>query len=339
MIKTCVVTKDDQMIYDVPLKDIKEMEPKWYWADFCNANEKEVRFLSDHFHFHPLAIEDCLDSLNQRPKLDFYDDYQFIVLHALSVEHLHPVEVDLFIGEDFLVTFHNQKVSQLDLLWERTKTYEYFQKGPFFLMHAIIDKLVDDYFPLMYKLEGELNSLEDNADDESISELMERVFDVRADLSGIRRSILPMRDLLYRIIHSDRLNYLKEQQLYFNDVHDHLLKLVEMLELYRDFSSDIRDSYLSMNSNTMNTIMMTLTVITTIFMPLTFVAGVYGMNFKNMPELDWKYGYFAVIGFMTVIALLMLLYFLKKGWLHFGRKPRRRRRLQSTRAFMDYKQR
>ncbi|RFU71077.1 magnesium and cobalt transport protein CorA [Peribacillus saganii] len=331
MIRTCVVTKDNKTLYDIALEDILAMEPKWYWADFCHADESEVKLLSHYFHFHPLAIEDCLDSFNQRPKLDFYDNYQFIVLHELNAENLIPAEVDLFIGDDFLVTFHNEKIPQFDLLWERTKSDENIQKGPFFLMHAIIDKLVDDFFPPVYKLEEELNALEDNADNESISELMERVFDVRADLSSIRRTILPMRDLLYRIIHSDRLNYLKEQQLYFHDVYDHLLKLVEMLELYRDFSADIRDSYLSMNSNTMNSIMMTLTVITTIFMPLTFIVGVYGMNFEYMPMLEWQHGYYAILGFMAVIAALMLLFFLKKGWLHAGRKAKRRRRLKSNR--------
>ena len=133
-----------------------------------------------------------------------------------------------------------------------------------------------------------------------------------------------MRDLLYRMINSERLSYLKEQHLYFNDVHDHLLKLAEMLETYRDFSSDIRDNYLSVNSNNLNTTMMTLTVITTIFMPLTFIAGVYGMNFEYMPELSWRYGYFLVLGLMLLIALMMFRFFVKKGWLHKGNKKRRR---------------
>jgi magnesium transporter len=133
-----------------------------------------------------------------------------------------------------------------------------------------------------------------------------------------------MRDLLYRMISSERLNYLKGQHLYFNDVYDHLLKLVEMLETYRDFSSDIRDNYLSVNSNNLNTTMMTLTVITTIFMPLTFIAGVYGMNFTNMPELNWRYGYFVVLAIMMVIALIMFRYFVEKGWLHRGGKKKRK---------------
>jgi magnesium transporter len=119
---------------------------------------------------------------------------------------------------------------------------------------------------------------------------------------------------------NERLSYLKEQHLYFNDVYDHLLKLTEMLETYHDFSSDIRDNYLSVNSNNLNTTMMTLTVITTIFMPLTFIAGVYGMNFVHMPELNWRYGYFLVLALMMFIALGMFRYFVKKGWLRKGKK-------------------
>ena len=133
-----------------------------------------------------------------------------------------------------------------------------------------------------------------------------------------------MRDLLYRMINSERLSYLKEQHLYFNDVYDHLLKLTELLETYRDFSSDIRDNYLSVNSNNMNTTMMTLTVITTIFMPLTFIVGVYGMNFEYMPELGWRYGYFFVWAVMALIALMMFRFFVKKGWLHRGNKKKKK---------------
>ena len=193
-------------------------------------------------------------------------------------------------------------------------------------MHRLIDTMVDEYFPPIYELENKLNAIEDNTKKESIAELIDQLFDLRNDLSKCRRTILPMRDLLYRMINSERLSYLKEQHLYFNDVHDHLLKLAEMLETYRDFSSDIRDNYLSVNSNNLNTTMMTLTVITTIFMPLTFIAGVYGMNFEYMPELSWRYGYFLVLGLMILIALMMFRFFVKKGWLHRGKKKKKKRR-------------
>ncbi|MDQ0217274.1 magnesium transporter [Peribacillus cavernae] len=282
--------------------------------------------MSSFFEFHPLAIEDCMDDFNQRPKIDFYKNYQFLVVHALQQGKHQAVELDMFVNEEFIVTFHKQPLTELENTWERIEQLASSIKGPFFLMHTLIDKMVDEYFPLIYQIEGELNTIEDNTKDESIGQLMDRLFDLRAELSKMRRTILPMRDLLYRMINSERLGQLMEQHLYFNDVHDHLLKLVEMIESYRDFSSDIRDSYLSLNSNNMNTIMMTLTVITTIFMPLTFVAGVYGMNFENMPELHWKYGYYGVLSVMLGIGVCMFLYFVKKGWLRMGKGRRKNRR-------------
>lgn len=317
---------DDQLIYDIPIQELKQKNIKWYWVDLLKPTEEEAKWLTGAFKFHPLAVEDCLDEFIQRPKLDFYDNFIFLVLHAIHQESLIPYEVDLFVSEQYIVTFQQKTIRDLNNLWDMMKKNESLRKGPFFVMHAIIDKLVDDYFPPVYQIEEHLNSIEDNTNKESVQVLMEKLFDIRSDLSKLRRTILPMSDLLYRIIHSERLNHLREHKLYFYDVHDHLIKLVEMLESYRDFSSDIRDSYLSVNSNTMNSIMMTLTVITTIFMPLTFIAGIYGMNFDHMPELHWEFGYFIVLGFMGIIALLMFYFFRAKGWFKLGRMSERKRR-------------
>nr|WP_233522631.1 magnesium/cobalt transporter CorA [Peribacillus glennii] len=312
--------ESEEIFYNLPLEELGRDGVKWVWVDLYQPTEEEIQILSDYFRFHPLAIEDCLDDLNQRPKIDFYPDYQFLVIHALEREIPRPIELDMFVNEKFIVTFHKQPLAELEYNWERLKESQSRIKGPFFLMHTLIDKMVDEYFPHVYRIEEELNTIEDNTENESIGELMEQLFDLRAELSKLRRTILPMRDLLYRIIHSERLGSIMEQHLYFHDVHDHLLKLVEMIESHRDFSSDIRDSYLSLNSNNMNRTMMTLTVITTIFMPLTFIAGVYGMNFDYMPELHWHYGYFVVLAAMFAIGVYMYLFFVKKGWLRLGKK-------------------
>jgi magnesium transporter len=316
MIRTCVITKDFEVIYDVSLPSVNSSDVSWYWVDFQEPTEDEAKLLADFFHFHPLAIEDCLEYV-QRPKLDFYDRYLFIVLHAIEGNTLEAEEVDLFVGQNFIVSFHKQSIHAVNEVWTRIQHEEDFQQGPFHVMYRIIDKLVDDYFPLIYHIEDVLNELEENTNDETIQEIIEKVFDIRGDLSKLRRTIVPMRDLLYRIIHSDRLQRMKERQLYFHDIYDHLLKLSEMIETNREITSDIRDSYLSLNSNRMNNIMMALTAITTIFMPLTFIVGIYGMNFNYMPELRWKYGYFAVLGVMAIIALSMFFWFKRNGWFQF----------------------
>ncbi|PLT34386.1 magnesium/cobalt transporter CorA [Bacillus sp. V5-8f] len=326
MIRICAINEYQEILYNLPLEELNRENIKWFWVDLCEPQEQEIQILSDHFGFHPLAIEDCLDDFNQRPKIDFYPDYQFLVVHALEREIPQSIQLDMFVNEKFIVTFHKEPISEVEYNWDRLGESLSRIKGPFFLVHTLIDKMVDEYFPHVYRIEEELNTIEDNTENESIGELMEQLFDLRAELSKLRRTILPMRDLLYRIIHSERLESIMEQHLYFHDVHDHLLKLVEMIESHRDFSSDIRDSYLSLNSNNMNRTMMTLTVITTIFMPLTFIAGVYGMNFEHMPELHWRHGYFLVLAVMSGIGVYMYLFFVKKGWLRLGKKrsePRR----------------
>ena len=324
MVKICAITKNNELVLNLSLEEMHDSNISWFWVDFFQPSEEEIRYLDEFFHFHPLAIEDCVDDFNQRPKIDHYENYQFIIIHALRQHDFRPIELDLFVGDKWLVSFHKEEINELSEVREHLCNTPSLQRSPFFLMHKLIDTMVDEYFPPIYELETKLNAIEDNTKKESIAELIDQLFDLRNDLSKCRRTILPMRDLLYRMINSERLSYLKEQHLYFNDVHDHLLKLAEMLETYRDFSSDIRDNYLSVNSNNLNTTMMTLTVITTIFMPLTFIAGVYGMNFEYMPELSWRYGYFLVLGLMLLIALMMFRLFVKKGWLHRGKKKRRR---------------
>ncbi|MFJ8244170.1 magnesium/cobalt transporter CorA [Peribacillus asahii] len=326
MIHICAITKNHEFVSNLSLEDVHEQHIDWYWVDFFQPNEEEQEELARFFQFHPLAIEDCLDDFIQRPKIDYYETYQFIILHVLKKADLRPVELDLFVGNRWLVTFHNEELEELTIVWERLKKDISMKKGPFFLMHGLIDYIVDEYYPTVYSIENQLNQIEDNTENETIAELIDQLFDLRSDLSKLRRTIMPMRDLLYRMTSSDRISYLQEQHSYFNDVYDHLLKLAEMLEAYRDFSSDIRDNYLSVNSNNMNKTMMTLTVITTIFMPLTFIAGVYGMNFSFMPELNWRYGYFVVLAMMGGIALLMFWYFVKKGWLSNSKQKRKRAR-------------
>ncbi|MCA1062168.1 magnesium/cobalt transporter CorA [Rossellomorea sp. AcN35-11] len=325
MIHTSIIMENGGIEHNVPLSRIKEKNVKWYWVDFSEPTNKDIRLLKQYFQFHPLAIEDCLDDFSQRAKLDFYDGYIFVLLHAINGKTLDSQEVNMFVNSNFIVTFHKEPVRELHNVWEEVRS-EGERLSPFKVMHKIVDRLVDDYFPLVYGIEDRLNTIEDNTNDEADIDLMEELFDIRHDMSKLRRTLVPMRDLLYRISNSGRLNALKEEKLYFNDVYDHLIKLVEMLESYREFSSDIRDNYLSINSDKMNNIMMTLTVITTIFMPLTFIAGLYGMNFVYMPELDERSGYFIVLGVMGVIAMIMFGFFVKIGWLKFGSKKKRKRK-------------
>jgi magnesium transporter len=174
-----------------------------------------------------------------------------------------------------------------------------------------MDKIVDDYFPSIEQIEDQINQIEILKPGPNF---IEALYEMRSQLLALRHIIMPMRELLYRVLNSERLVIPKEERLYFRDVDDHLLKLGEMIESNREITADMRDSFVSLNSNRMNTIMTTLTIIASIFIPLTFIVGVYGMNFDYMPELTWHWSYFAVWGGMLGIAAGMLIWFKMKGW-------------------------
>lgn len=314
MIRTFGFKKDSEPYFNFNLDSLSDHDLQWYWVDFNNPSEPEIELLRKYFDFHPLAIEDCLLSLN-RPKLDYYEGYSFFILNALRRDTLGPTEISLFVAQNYIISFHTESLSEIDDAWERvTGNRCHWDKGPTFVAYKILDKIVDQLFPAVYKLEDTLDGLDSNLDNKSIHKLLDEVFEIRGDLLKLRKIVYSMRDLLYRTLNSERLPDFKEHKIYFSDIHDHLLKLSDMLESSREITSDLRDSYLSINSNRMNTNMMVLTVITSIFIPLTFVAGIYGMNFEHMPELTWKYGYFMVLGIMASIGISMFLWFKRKGW-------------------------
>ncbi|MCR8644056.1 magnesium/cobalt transporter CorA [Paenibacillus sp. N1-5-1-14] len=312
MIRTLAITKDNKLLEYLTLEQLKSDTIQWYWVDLTAPTEEEGKLLQDYFHFHPLAIEDCFNLL-QRPKLDHYDDIQFLILHAIEHPSLVAKEINMFVGPNFIVTFSLEQIQVIEEARERVrKQSSGWQIGPLFAAHAVIDKTVDQYFPCVHQIEDGLDDLE-SSHNEIVSN-MDQLFAIRSRLLKLRRTIIPMRDLLYHVINSNRIPGLKEHLFYFSDIHDHLLKLTDMIESNREITADLRDSYISLNSNRMNSIMKTLTVITVIFMPLTFLAGVYGMNFTNMPELGWKWGYFIVIGIMITVAGSMYVWFKRKGW-------------------------
>ncbi|MBW7455026.1 magnesium/cobalt transporter CorA [Paenibacillus sepulcri] len=314
MIRTLVITKDKQLIEHTPLLEIDREQAKWIWVDFCKPTEEEVELLDSYFHFHPLAIEDCLMHL-QRPKLDHYDNVHFFVLHAMEEQGRRPVEVDMFVGPGFVVTFHWKPLQEMEEAWSKfLRKPQFEEQGPLYTAYLVMDELVDHYFPAVEAIEDQLLEFEGEELEFKVQGKLSDVFEIRNKLLKLRKTIVPMRDLLYRIVNTQRIDGMSHYLLFFTDVHDHLLKLSEMVDSNRDMTSDMRDHYMSLSSNRMNTIMKTLTVITTIFMPLTFIAGVYGMNFQNMPELAWHGGYFGVLSVMVLLGGGMFAWFKIKGW-------------------------
>ncbi|MEH7013390.1 magnesium/cobalt transporter CorA [Neobacillus niacini] len=314
MIRTIAVNQNYQLIHDLQVSELVQGNYLWYWIDFGQPTQSEMELLSEPLHFHPLAIEDCINTL-QRPKLDYYEDYTFFVTQALNQVTITKEEINFFISEHFVVTFHHQPSIEIQEVWNKFSLSKKVKKwNPYQVLYHTLDSMVDNYFPLVYQFEDTLNEIDENSKGRSMESLLEILFDTRHDLLSLRQTITPMRDLLYRIINSQRLTGIQIKTEYFSDIHDHLLKLTEMIEANRELATDIRDSYISLNSHQTNHVMKVLTVITTLFMPLTFIAGIYGMNFEHMPELTWKYGYFFTLFLMFLVVVGMTYWFKKKGW-------------------------
>jgi magnesium transporter len=314
MIRTVAVTKDFEKVHGVEVSQLVSGDFLWFWLDFDQPTDEEINLLRDPFHFHPLAIEDCMHHL-QRPKLDYYDGYAFFVTQALNAESIEREEMDFFLSKQYCVSFHQQPATFIEEAWDRLLKEDHIEKwDPSHVFYNCLDGMVDNYFPHVDQIDDKLNKIEENSAGRSMEALLKDLYETRHDLLSLRHTITPMRDLLYRIINSQRLTSIEGKIAYFSDIYDHLLKLTEMVEASRELATDIRDSYISLNSNDTNHIMKVLTVITTIFMPLTFIVGVYGMNFRYMPELTWKYGYFGTLLLMVIIAVWMTIWFKKKGW-------------------------
>ncbi|WP_088006462.1 magnesium/cobalt transporter CorA [Indiicoccus explosivorum] len=316
MINILGITEENELVTDLSVDTFRFDDFKWVWADFDQPTDEELYHLAYTFRFHPLAIEDCIHRL-QRPKLDYYDDHTFYATHTVRAGEKETLkeEVDFFVGDRFIVTFHNTPADEVAYVRKRLIGMQLLDKwDPYYVFYQILDKIVDNYFPLMYAIEDDLDRIEDNTKNTSMDHLMEDLFDARYMLLGLMHTIHPMRDLLYRMMNSHHLAEIRERREYFSDIYDHLLKLSEMVTANREITADIRDSYLSLNSHQTNNVMKVLTIITSIFAPLTFIVGIYGMNFENMPELTWQYGYFMVLAIMVILAIGMYLWFRRLGW-------------------------
>lgn len=314
MIRIVAQTDDNKIVDNLKIEDLENQDFSWVWVDFEAPSQDEIGLLESHFHFHPLAVEDCMHEL-QRPKLDYYDDHSFFVIHAVDKKDLSKKEIDIFLEDNRIVTFHNHSSGSINAtftLLKRIRKKDILDE--YFIFHQLLDNVVDKYFPIVYDIEDHINEIEDNTNRLSMEQLLEQLFDRRGELLKLRQTVHPMRDLLYRVLNAHQLEGIHERREYFVDIHDHLIKVADMIASNREMTQDIRDSYLSLNAHQTNRTMQMLTVISVIFMPLTFIVGVYGMNFTFMPELDEKYGYFIVWFIMLAIGGVMFFWFKKKGW-------------------------
>lgn len=281
---------------------------------------KNLEKLGECFKIHPLVLEDILE-VGQRPKVEDYDDYLYIVLDSIKpvaeAGELLAQEISLVLGPHYVLSFYEGEGDLFAPIRERLlKAKGRIRKlGADFLAYSIIDLIVDNYFVELEKFGDQVESLEDEVVARPSPQTLRDVHRFKNDMIMLRKSLWPLREVIARLERRESPLISENLANYFRDVYDHTIIAIDTVETYRDILSGMLDIYLSSMSNRLNQIMKVLTIIATIFMPLTFITSLYGMNFKNMPELQWEYGYFSVIGVIIVIAITMLLFFRKKQWL------------------------
>jgi magnesium transporter len=315
------------------LRELREKYPV-IWVNVDGLGDLAMlKELAGVFHLHPLAMEDVVN-MHQRPKLDEFPDCLFIVMRMLTRnEVLSEEQVSIFIGRNFVLTFQeNLPGDSFGPVRQRLRERgPLTSRGPDYLAYRLIDAIIDSYFPLLEQYGELLEGLEEEVLVTLNRDTLLRVHAVRHELLTIRRAIWPAREAINSLVRDRTPLIQDETRLFFRDAYDHTVQLMDLLETYREVGSDMRDLYMSSASNRLNEIMKVLTIISTIFIPLTFIAGVYGMNFDwqdgknpyNMPELRWYWGYPFVLLVMVVIAVSLLLFFRRKGWI--GRAPSRQR--------------
>lgn len=290
------------------------------WVDIQKPTQEDMQFIEKNFSFHPLAIEDAMTTI-QRPKIDRYDNYLFIVLHAALLaahkDKATSLELDSFIGENYVVTVHLKPIPSISTTWQRcAKHAEIMSRGAAYLFYFLADALMDNYFPIVEKLGKEIQKAEDNVLKDMNSGVLNKIFDLKETVLILRRILGPQREAMNFIARGGYSPIIpKGLSIYFRDISDLLAKINDTLETYRETLTSATTGYMSVTSNKLNEIMKVLTIIATIMMPLTLITGIYGMNFRFMPEINWRYGYFAIIAIMIIIAGGMLLFFKKKKWL------------------------
>ncbi len=291
------------------------------WIRMEQSSEEEVQnFLQDRFHFHPLVIEDCLSVGYQTPKIDEFDNYIFILAHIILSNHSEDdvvtKELDFFLGDNYLVTFfHDESPSPVEPVWERLKRDErLYTHGPDFLCHTIIDQVVDDYMPVLDAIEEDMDILENRVMEKPDPATLRELTRIKHTLLTIRRIILPQREVMNRLSRDNFPQIQSHVQIYFRDIYDHLVRIQDMIESLRDIIASDLDIYLNSTSLRLNEIMKALTIVSTIFLPLSFIAGVYGMNFHFMPEIAKPWGYPMAWFFFILVAGGMLYFFKRRGW-------------------------
>jgi magnesium transporter len=302
------------------------------WVDILDPQRENLEPLIEvRFGFHELAAEDSL-SPNTLPKYDPFPEYDFFIFRAVDVNlHEHgsqTYKLAAFLGRNFLFTIHREAMAPIDDVCNRLPSdRRLLANGPDFLLYSIVDQMVDAHFPLLDSIEECVDNLQDTIFKDAHPKHLDELLHLKRDVNVLRRQSLPQRELLNQISRGDGQFIQKQHLIYFRDLYDHMFRISETIDVERDMMAGTMEAYLSVIANRTNEIMKVLTIFSAIMLPLTLIAGIYGMNFAYEPELHWRFGYWYALGLMAITAVLMLFWFRRRGWIGHRDRPSAHTRL------------
>lgn len=283
------------------------------------SDAKTIEAIGSHFNLHPLLLEDVMNA-DQRPKMDDYDNHLFLVLKVLLMDRnlgmIESDQVSFVLGEKYLISFQERHSDLFNSILDRLRMGKsrVRRSTADYLLYSLIDIIVDHYFVVLEAIGDTVEDVEVKLISRPTAETLGAIQGMKKDLIYLRKSVWPLREVLSSLERGESELISDTLRVYFRDIYDHSIHAIDTIETLRDMLSGMLDIYLSSVSNRLNQVMKVLTIISTIFIPLTFIAGVYGMNFKNIPEIGWAYGYPSVVLLMSLVTLAMLYYFRKKRW-------------------------
>jgi magnesium transporter len=301
-----------------PFKDL----PTVTWVNIDGLHDIRImEKIGKHFGLHPLVLEDILNT-EQRPKIEDFDDYIFVVLKMLYFDEnegeIRAEQISIILGSNFVLSFQERVGDMFNPIRERIRTGKgrVRKMRPDYLAYALLDAIVDNYFVVLEKLGEKIEEMEEELVSNPTPETLQAIHNLKREMIFLRKSVWPLREVVSRLERGESPLIKEATGIYLRDVYDHTIQVIDTIETYRDMLSGMLDIYLSSISNRMNQVMKVLTIIATIFIPLTFVAGIYGMNFEYMPELKWHWFYPKAFWLVMLgVAALMLVYFRRKRWL------------------------
>ncbi len=325
-VQISVLAYDEKNLQEKEINNIKETftfkdTPTVTWININGLHELGlIEEIGNNFEMHPLTLEDIVNTA-QRPKYEDFDKYIFVVLKMIMFDEekkeIISEQVSLILGSNFVISFQERTGDVFDSVRERIRSAKgrIRKLGADYLAYSLLDAVVDNYFSVLEKLGDKIEDLEEELITNPLPKTLQAIHNLKRDTIFLRKAVWPLREVVSSLERGESKFIKKGTRIFLRDLYDHTIQTIDTIETFRDMVSGILDIYMSSVSNRMNEIMKVLTIFAAIFIPLTFMAGIYGMNFEFMPELKWKYGYFVVLGLMALVGFGMLYQFRKKKWI------------------------